>query len=247
MSAATLEAEVEAAAIDLFADLGWQTANVYDEVLGAEGTLGRETRGDVVLARRLSAAIAKLNPGIADHVVTEVVDALARDRSAMSLAQANRETYRLLREGVKVRVAGVADDGEEGDVTVRVIDWDAPENNDFFVAQQLWIQGDVYLRRADLVDLLRGALPGLSAKDAGTVKGVAEKLPTKLAKKLVIDWRKSQRGRAAVRAAIEDALEALPEAYGPPEYQAAVAAVYEHVFESYWGDGKSKYTEAAPA
>ena len=28
----------------------------------------------------------------------------------MSHAQANRETYRLLREGVKVRVAGVADD-----------------------------------------------------------------------------------------------------------------------------------------
>jgi type I restriction enzyme R subunit len=99
--------------------------------------------------------------------------------------------------------------------------------------------------RLALYDLLRGALPSLSTKDAGRVKAVAEGLPAKLAKKLVIDWRKSQRGRAAVRAAVEDALEALPEAYGPPEYQAAVAAAYEHVFESYWGDGRSKYTEAA--
>jgi type I restriction-modification system DNA methylase subunit len=29
------------------------------------------------------------------------------------------------------------------------------------------------------------------------------------------------------------------------KYEAALEAVYEHVYESYWGDGKSKYVEAA--
>lgn len=36
----------------------------------------------------------------------------------------------------------------------------------------------------------------------------------------------------------------LPEAYTPEQYEKAVDAVYEHVFESYWGEGKSKYASA---
>ena len=38
-------------------------------------------------------------------------------------------------------------------------------------------------------------------------------------------------------------LEELPEAYDPAAYERVVAAVYEHVYESYWGEGKSKYSE----
>jgi type I restriction enzyme R subunit len=66
-------------------------------------------------------------------------------------------------------------------------------------------------------------VPGLklSKKDREATKKIARELPKLLEKKLVIDWRKSQRARAAVRAAIKDALDVLP--------------------ESYWGEGKSKY------
>ncbi len=31
------------------------------------------------------------------------------------------------------------DEGEEIDETVRVIDWNEPHNNDFFLASQFWI------------------------------------------------------------------------------------------------------------
>jgi type I restriction enzyme R subunit len=62
-------------------------------------------------------------------------------------------------------------------------------------------------------------------------------------KKLVIDWRKTQRARAAVKAAIKDALDSSPEAFGSEECDKLVEAVYEHVYESYWGDGKSKYAD----
>ena len=48
------------------------------------------------------------------------------------------------------------DDEEEADETVRVIDWNEPANNDFFLASQFWITGDIYKRRADLVGFVNG-------------------------------------------------------------------------------------------
>jgi type I restriction enzyme R subunit len=83
----------------------------------------------------------------------------------------------------------------------------------------------------------------LSAKEREITKKLARELPKKIEKKLIIDWRKTQRARAAVKAAIKDALDALPEAFSPEQYEKLVEAVYEHVYESYWGEGKSKYVE----
>jgi type I restriction enzyme, R subunit len=51
----------EQSAIDLFAELGWETRDCYQEKFGPGGTLGRETRHDVVLWPRLRAALARLN------------------------------------------------------------------------------------------------------------------------------------------------------------------------------------------
>lgn len=99
-------------------------------------------------------------------------------------------------------------------------------------------------QRLALYDLVLASAPKLSTKDREATKTIARDLPIQLEKKLVIDWRKSQRARAAVRAAIKDALDVLPEAYTPEQYEKAVDAVYEHVFESYWGEGKSKYASA---
>jgi type I restriction enzyme R subunit len=45
---------------------------------------------------------------------------LGRDRSAMGLAHANREVYKLLKDGVNVSFQN--DDGEEVDETLQVID-----------------------------------------------------------------------------------------------------------------------------
>lgn len=92
-------------------------------------------------------------------------------------------------------------------------------------------------------DLLLGIPVTLSAKDRQAVKKLAAELPKKIAGKLVIDWRKSQMKRAGVRVAIKTVLRDLPEAYDEAAHEKAVEAVYEHVFESYWGQGKSKYGE----
>ena len=145
---------VEQPAIGLFAQLGYETAHTFSETFGRHGMLGRETNTEVVLVPRLRAALKRLNPALAGEAIQLAVDELTRDRSALSPANANREVYRLLKNGVAVHIR---DEGEqEITETVRVIDWNAPANNDFFLASQFWIAGEMYKRRADLVGFVNG-------------------------------------------------------------------------------------------
>ena len=71
---------IEQPAIGLFAELGWQTVSAMEENFGPNGTLGRETRGEVVLPGRLRAALAALNPGLGDEALNQAIDELTRDR-----------------------------------------------------------------------------------------------------------------------------------------------------------------------
>jgi type I restriction enzyme R subunit len=68
----------------LFAELGWQTVAAMEEVFGANGTLARETSGEVVLVARLRAALQRLNPTLPPEAIGAGVDELIRDRSAMN-------------------------------------------------------------------------------------------------------------------------------------------------------------------
>jgi hypothetical protein len=85
---------VEQPAIGLFASLDWQTTSAMEETLGTSGTLGRETKGELVLVERLRVARTKLNPDLTPEANQTAIDELARDRSAMSLEAANREIYK---------------------------------------------------------------------------------------------------------------------------------------------------------
>ena len=76
---------VEQPAIGLFATLGWQTVSAMEETFGAGGTLGRETKGEVVLVERLRKSLTKLNAKLPVETIDAAIDELARDRSAMSL------------------------------------------------------------------------------------------------------------------------------------------------------------------
>jgi type I restriction enzyme R subunit len=78
-----------------------------DEVFGdvpaspRQPNLGRETTGEVVLRSRLKSALQKLNPDLPAEALQQASAALTRDRSALSAVEANREVYRLLKDGVK--------------------------------------------------------------------------------------------------------------------------------------------------
>lgn len=149
------DALVEQPAIELLQTLGWQTLNAFHEFEQAGGSpLGRETRSEVVLAARLRAALQKLNPTLPGEALAQACEELIRDRSRLSLTQANREVYDLLKHGVRVRRLD-PEGGETVDV-VRVIDWHHPADNDFLLASQCWIAGEVYTRRPDLIGFVNG-------------------------------------------------------------------------------------------
>jgi len=145
---------VEQPAVALFRDLGYAAVSGFNETFGPHGTLGRETTGDVVLVPRLRAALKKLNPKLPASALDAAIEQLTKDRSAQSLVHANREVYRLLKDGVRVTFQG--DEGEEATETVAVIDWAKPEGNDFLLVSQFWVTGSVYKRRADLVGFVNG-------------------------------------------------------------------------------------------
>ena len=147
---------IEQPTINLLAKLNWQTANCYHEFEQESGNpLGRENRGEVVLVSKLRAAIVKLNPGLPVEAIDQAIEEITRDRSAMSLVNANREIYQLLKDGVNVKLPA-AGKNDETTETVKIIDWDNSENNDFFLASQFWVTGEMYTRRADLVGFVNG-------------------------------------------------------------------------------------------
>lgn len=147
---------VEQPAIELFKELGWKAMNCYHERFGPNGALGRETTTEVVLVSRLRPVLERLNPDAAKEAIDDAIEQLTRDRHAMSPAQANREVYKHLKNGVKVTLRGGDDPDASTDERIRAIDWEKPENNDFFLASQLWITGDMYKRRADLIGFING-------------------------------------------------------------------------------------------
>jgi type I restriction enzyme R subunit len=164
---------VEQPAIGLLAELGWTTVNAFDEVLGLEGTFGRETRSDVVLGAQLRAALTRLNPDVPPEGITAAIDLLIADRSAMSLVSANREVYLLLKEGVPVSLPD-PERGGQRTLRVRIIDWQNVANNDFLCVSQFTITGSLYTCRLDVVGFVNGLplmvielkKPGVPAKQA---------------------------------------------------------------------------------
>ncbi len=156
MSDYSENALVEQPAIALFAELGWETLAGFPEFTQTGGSpLGRETKSEVVLESRLRQVAERLNPDLPKKAFDQAIEELTRDRGAMAPAQANREVYRLLKDGVRVKLPAPDDQGETLE-SVRLIDWEIPANNDFLLVNQLWVTGELYTRRADLVGFVNG-------------------------------------------------------------------------------------------
>lgn len=148
------EEGLENSIVEIFEKLGWQSQNCFEEKFGENGTLGRETSADVVLIKRLRPVIEKLNPDKPKEAIDQAVAELTRNRNMLSTFSANQEIHKLLKNGVKVEYR--KSDGQRTHGRVQLIDWRNPENNDFFLAKQLWITGKMYKRRTDLIGFVNG-------------------------------------------------------------------------------------------
>ena len=95
-------------------------------------------------------------------------------------------------------------------------------------------------------DLLTRPALELTEAERDKVKAISKQLLETLKEgKLVLDWRKRQQSRAAVKLTVLQNLRELRECYTQEMYDQKREAVYQHIYESYHGDGNSIYGAAA--
>ena len=136
-------------------ELGWDVAFAYNtEVLGRDGTFGRESYNEILLLRYFREALKRLNPWINDSQISEAQKVLENRLSTASLLQMNEEKYFLLRDGIPVTVQ--KPDGQTETRRAAVIDFQNPDNNYFLAIKELKIHGDLYRRRTDIVGFVNG-------------------------------------------------------------------------------------------
>ncbi|MBU0968785.1 MAG: HsdR family type I site-specific deoxyribonuclease, partial [Proteobacteria bacterium] len=114
----------------------------------------RPDKREVIFAGRLREAAIRLNPAIPDAVIDAALARLLDRRQAMSPVAANRELDALLRDGIPVEFDNVL--GRKEQERVRLIDFRQPENNRFLAVSQLWIRGELYFRRPDILLSVNG-------------------------------------------------------------------------------------------
>ena len=135
--------------------LGWESIYAYNtEDFGPNSLLGRASDREVVLTRYLSAALRSLNPGLPDATYDDAVRQITATAASQTLVVANREQYDLLRDGVPVTFQN--DKGERVRQRLKVCDFETPENNHFLCVRELWVRGDLYRRRADIIGFVNG-------------------------------------------------------------------------------------------
>ncbi|OQB37909.1 MAG: hypothetical protein BWY09_01481 [Candidatus Hydrogenedentes bacterium ADurb.Bin179] len=96
------------------------------------------------------------SPGIEWRNETESGGDFKRNRVAacagirtQSLLVTNREKYSLIRDGVQVAFRNGK--GERVKERLRVVNFTDPTKNDFLCVRELWVRGDLYRRRTDIV------------------------------------------------------------------------------------------------
>lgn len=146
------EAAVEQALLDQLRALGY--AIEREEDIGPDGRRPeRASHGEVILERRLTAAVERLNPTLSDSARREAIRHVTQ-AELPNLLEENRRLHRLLTEGVDVEYD--ADDGGLTAAKVRLIDFDDPAKNDWLAVSQFVVINGQTQRRPDVVVFVNG-------------------------------------------------------------------------------------------
>ena len=146
------EAELEELLLQNFERLGYERST--DAEIGPDGSSSeRESYGDVILQRRLVEAIEKLNPHIPTEARQDAFKGLVATVTP-SLVEENRRLHRFMVEGVGVEYYDT--DGTIRGDTVRLIEFDTLEMNDWLVLSQMTVIENGNHRRPDVVLYLNG-------------------------------------------------------------------------------------------
>jgi type I restriction enzyme R subunit len=135
--------------------LGWESVFAYNnETYGTEGTLGRLSDKEVVLTRYLGEALVKFNPGLPNAAYQDALRQITEAPVTENTLQINQEQYELIKSGILVQFRNKK--GELEKKRLKIFDFDNPENNHFLCVRELWVRGDIYRRRADIVGFVNG-------------------------------------------------------------------------------------------
>ena len=146
---------VEQATSDILIDLGWKIETAWhNETFGINGLLGRENKSEIILSKFLLPVLEKLNPNLPKSAYEDACNKIALKDVGKKLDKINKEKYELLKSGVKVSFTN--DKGELIKKILKVFDFENPENNHFLAVRQFEVQGELYLRRPDIVGFVNG-------------------------------------------------------------------------------------------
>ena len=112
----------------------------------------RSSRSEVVLMARLKRKLAEINP----HLTQESIDKAVRRVShiqAEGLIEANQKFHQDLILGISIDQDIRARRQKQ---TVRFIDFENPENNEFLAVNQLWVKGFEETDRPDIIVFING-------------------------------------------------------------------------------------------
>jgi len=143
------ESVVEEAALDWLGGLGYGVLHRPEIAVGMPGA-ERTDPGyhDVVLESRLREALVRLNPGVPPEALEDAFRKLVRV-DGPALIERNRAVHRMLVDGITVEYRRA--DGSIAGAQARVIDFDAPENNDWLAVNQFSVAEGQHTRRPDVV------------------------------------------------------------------------------------------------
>ncbi len=136
----------EAPAVENLRRLGY--TYVPSEALDAE----RDSFKEVVLVKRLAAALKRLNPWLSDDNIQRAIRAVTSVQAA-SLIEVSEKLHTALTYGISLEQD--LGDGKKGQ-TVRFFDFESPTRNEFVVTRQFRVQGSKKNIRPDIVLLVNG-------------------------------------------------------------------------------------------
>jgi type I restriction enzyme R subunit len=165
--ATIVESHVEEAMLAWLGELGYEVAygpDVEPEKLAAE----RDDFTEVVLSRRLRAALKRVNPELPASAIGDALKKVLVAESP-SLLENNRRFHRLLVDGIDVEYA--RPDGSISGDKAWLVDFDDPEANDWLAINQFTVVEGKTNRRPDVVVFVNGLPLGvIELKNPGDAK-----------------------------------------------------------------------------
>ena len=171
--------KVERPLLDHLSSLGWETLNWSERQ--ADGVDARASDRDVLLERRLSSALEKINrgpdgtPWLDEARISAAIAELRSMPAGAKLLEANQQATKLLLQGFAV--AGLSEWDGGRDQTINYIDWNDWKANDFLAVSQFAVAtpGQAPNIRPDVTLFVNGIpLVVIEAKPPGHDSGITD-------------------------------------------------------------------------